>query len=191
MMEGVVKRGTGHVVAALKRPVAGKTGTTNDLADAWFVGFTPEFTTGVWVGRDQRARLGRSETGGRAAAPIFLYFMTDLLKELPPMDFEIPSGVSCAEIDLENGYWATETTERRQEVCFKTEHMGKSDFGEYVSEPDTVEGAGGPARTRAPHLRRRQNHPPGRTPEPENVMPRPDQPALPRQPIEEESLTQE
>ena len=75
LMEEVVESGTGWRIKALKRPVAGKTGTTNNLNDAWFVGYTPEYITGVWVGFDQEQSLGKNETGARAASPIWLDFM--------------------------------------------------------------------------------------------------------------------
>jgi len=103
MLEGVVQRGTATSVRVLNRPVGGKTGTTNDLADAWFIGFTPEYLTGVWVGRDEMERLGDNETGGRAAAPIFIYFMQDMLTDKPVQHFEIPEGIMFASIDVNTG----------------------------------------------------------------------------------------
>lgn len=90
MLLGVVAHGTGVRVKALGRPVGGKTGTTNDLADAWFIGFTPEYTTGVWVGRDSMERMGWGESGGRAAAPIFLDYMKTVLEGKPVQEFEVP-----------------------------------------------------------------------------------------------------
>ena len=93
MMRNVVNAGTGIRVRALGRPVAGKTGTTNDLADAWFVGYTPEYSTAVWVGRDVRVSLGPGEQGGRTSAPIFLDFMSSVLKDKPVRDFHRPMGV--------------------------------------------------------------------------------------------------
>lgn len=93
MLRGVVQMGTGRRVAALGRPVAGKTGTTNDQADAWFIGFTPDTVTGVWVGRDIRSTLGSGEAGGRTAAPIFLDFMKEFEKDKPVADFVMPTSV--------------------------------------------------------------------------------------------------
>lgn len=90
MLQGVVAHGTGTRVKALGRPCGGKTGTTNDLADAWFIGFTPEYVTGVWVGLDTMKRMGWGESGGKAAAPIFLYYMKDVLKDKPVKDFTVP-----------------------------------------------------------------------------------------------------
>ena len=80
MMKGVVQYGTGYLLKQLKRPVAGKTGTSNDQMDGWFVGFTPEWALGVWVGFDVKKTIGKKETGGRVAAPIWLYLMRDFLE---------------------------------------------------------------------------------------------------------------
>ena len=93
MLQGVVQRGTGIAVAALGRPVAGKTGTTNDVIDAWFVGFTPDIAVAVWVGFDMPRTLGPHEQGGVTAAPIFLDFLRDALKDVPARDFTRPKGV--------------------------------------------------------------------------------------------------
>jgi len=79
MMKGVVENGTGYKVKELGRPVAGKTGTSNDQMDAWFIGYTPSWVCGVWVGFDQKKPIGAKETGGVVSAPIWLYFMRDFL----------------------------------------------------------------------------------------------------------------
>ncbi len=99
MLESVVQIGTGKRVAALGRPVAGKTGTTNDMHDAWFVGYTPELLTGVWVGYDSERSLGKNQTGGRVAAPIFLDFMQAALGDAPVSDFPIPDGVTLVSVN--------------------------------------------------------------------------------------------
>jgi penicillin-binding protein 1A len=93
MMQSVIQHGTARALRVLARPAAGKTGTTNDYNDAWFVGYTPELVTGVWVGRDDHAPLGDGETGGVVAAPIWLDFMQEAIKEQPITDFPIPPGV--------------------------------------------------------------------------------------------------
>jgi penicillin-binding protein 1A len=99
--------GTGRAAASLGRPIAGKTGTTNDHTDAWFVGYSPEIATGVWVGFDQNRLLGRGETGGHAALPIWLDFMRDALADRPPRDFAAPPGVVFARIDAKTGELAS------------------------------------------------------------------------------------
>jgi len=89
MLEEVVQFGTGIAAKALKRPAAGKTGTTQDYTDAWFVGFTPQLTSGVWVGfDDKQISLGKKETGARAALPIWLQFMQNGLAGTPVLDFQ-------------------------------------------------------------------------------------------------------
>jgi penicillin-binding protein 1A len=72
--------------------VGGKTGTTNDASDAWFVGFTPEYVTAVWMGTDELKPRGVGEVGGRAAGPIFLYYMQEVLEGVPITDFKVPEG---------------------------------------------------------------------------------------------------
>jgi penicillin-binding protein 1A len=79
MMKGVVDHGTGYKVKELGRPVAGKTGTSNDQMDTWFIGYTPRWVCGVWVGFDQKKAIGPKETGGVVAAPIWLNFMRNFL----------------------------------------------------------------------------------------------------------------
>jgi penicillin-binding protein 1A len=88
MLEEVIQFGTGIEAKVLKRPAAGKTGTTQDYTDAWFVGFTPQITAGVWVGFDDKQNsLGKKETGARAALPIWTEFMQSALAGMPPLDF--------------------------------------------------------------------------------------------------------
>jgi penicillin-binding protein 1A len=103
--------GTGRAAASLGRPLAGKTGTTNDHTDAWFVGFSPELAAGVWVGFDQNRLLGKGETGGRAALPIWTDFMGPALAERPSRDFPAPPGVVFARIDAKTGGLATAASE--------------------------------------------------------------------------------
>jgi len=103
----VIQEGTGWRIKALKRPAAGKTGTTNNLWDAWFMGYTPDLVTGVWVGYDNRKAMGKGETGSRAASPIWLSFMSNVLKERPVVDFQVPEGVVFAKIDSKTGLLAS------------------------------------------------------------------------------------
>ena len=103
MAEGVVLRGTGSAVNALGIPLGGKTGTTNDYKDAWFVGFSPDLVVGVWTGFDTPTNMGDGETGARIAAPIFRDFMADALAGTPPTPFRIPAGVRLVRIDARTG----------------------------------------------------------------------------------------
>jgi penicillin-binding protein 1A len=103
MMEGVVQRGTGTAVKAVGKPIAGKTGTTNDFHDAWFVGFTPDLAAGVYIGYDDPDSLGKDQTGGHVAAPIFRDFMIDALKDAPATDFRIPPGMRVYRVSAATG----------------------------------------------------------------------------------------
>src|SRR5919106_1310689 len=101
MLRGVVERGTGQAAKALGRPVAAKTGTTNDYSNAWFVGFTPRLATGVWVGYDRPRSLGKDETGSRVAVPIWVAYMGKVLGDSPKEDFAVPERVVLLPIDLD------------------------------------------------------------------------------------------
>ncbi len=120
LLESVVKYGTGQRMLALNRPVAGKTGTTNDTYDAWFIGYTPDYITGVWVGSDELISLGRSETGAVAAGPIWFDFMQQALENKPARDFPVPEeGIEYAEIDAETGLLAIPESKKTILECFK------------------------------------------------------------------------
>ena len=103
MLSAVVQEGTGRRVKALKKPTGGKTGTTNDLKDAWYIGFSPKVVAGVWVGYDAARNLGRNETGSRAASPIFLDYARHVLADDPPTRFPEPEGVVFVRIDRDTG----------------------------------------------------------------------------------------
>ncbi len=103
MMQGVVQRGTGTVVKAVGKPIAGKTGTTNDWQDAWFVGFTPDLAAGVYIGYDEPFNLGSDSTGGHLAAPIFRDFMIAALKDSPPTEFRTPPGLRMYRVNPGTG----------------------------------------------------------------------------------------
>lgn len=108
LLQGVVRSGTGWRARALPAPVGGKTGTTNDFTDAWFIGFTPTLTVGVWVGFDQKKSLGQEQTGSEAALPIFVKFMENYLGKYPETNkFRPPSGVYMIEIDKYTGRLVT------------------------------------------------------------------------------------
>ena len=103
IMESVVQHGTGRQAQALNRPSAGKTGTTNDLKDAWYVGYIPQLAAASWIGYDQEQPLGRSETGGRAALPAWISFMQEAIKQYPVEHFPVPDTIEFYPIDRQNG----------------------------------------------------------------------------------------
>lgn len=103
ILEGTVQRGTATRLKELNRPLAGKTGTTNDSKDAWFIGFSPDLVVGVYVGYDEPARLGARETGSSVAVPIFRDFMADALKDAPVIPFRVPPGVRQVQINADTG----------------------------------------------------------------------------------------
>jgi penicillin-binding protein 1A len=103
MLEGVVQRGTGTAVKAVGKPLAGKTGTTNDFHDAWFEGFSPDLAAGVYIGYDDPDSLGKDETGGHVAAPVFRDFMIAALKDKPATDFRIPPGLRLYRVSAATG----------------------------------------------------------------------------------------
>lgn len=137
MMKGVVERGTATAIKPIGRPVAGKTGTSNEQMDTWFIGFTPDWVAGVWVGFDVKKKIGEKETGGKAAAPIWLYTMQEYLdyrdkvkyqeqvieakaeaehlgieyvapEPIQPLDFSIPDGVDPYWVDHDSGALSTQ-----------------------------------------------------------------------------------
>lgn len=104
LLQGVVENGTGSKAKEIGRPAGGKTGTTNEMKDAWFIGFTPTVLAGVWVGYDDHnLSLGKGETGGRAACPIWVYFMKEYLKDQPILTFPIPPGIVFAKMNPTSG----------------------------------------------------------------------------------------
>lgn len=111
LLREVVQFGTGRSIRSLGRPAAGKTGTTDNFTDALFVGFTPQLLTGVWTGIDDVSSLGKGEAGGRAAAPIWLDYMKEAVKDLPVRDFDVPEGIVFTSIDRKSGKLAGPDTE--------------------------------------------------------------------------------
>lgn len=103
MLEGVVQRGTGTRIRQVQKPVAGKTGTTNDEQDTWFVGFSPDLAVGVFVGFDQPRSLGPEEQGASVAAPVFLDFMKGALADKPATPFRVPPGIRLVRVNAESG----------------------------------------------------------------------------------------
>jgi penicillin-binding protein 1A len=108
LMRAVVlhPQGTGAKARSLGKPVAGKTGTTNSQADAWFIGFSPDVATGVWVGFDSKEVLGKGETGGKAALPIWIEYMKVALEQRPDRDFEVPESIVFTRVDAKSGLLA-------------------------------------------------------------------------------------
>ncbi|HLG23068.1 MAG TPA: PBP1A family penicillin-binding protein, partial [Candidatus Manganitrophaceae bacterium] len=106
MLEDVIQRGTGRKAKSLGRPIAGKTGTTNEFTDAWFVGFAPNLVAGVWVGFDDNRSLGDREAGSTTALPIWVSFMEAALSRFPVAPFAIPENIVYAKIDPETGLLA-------------------------------------------------------------------------------------
>jgi penicillin-binding protein 1A len=103
LMEGVVRRGTGSAVSKVGKPLAGKTGTTNDGRDVWFVGFSPDLAAGVYIGFDQPRTLGEKATGGTLSAPIFRDFMLAALKDKPATPFRVPPGIRLVRVNYKTG----------------------------------------------------------------------------------------
>jgi penicillin-binding protein 1A len=119
LLQEVVRDGTGWRARALGRPVAGKTGTTNEEQDAWFMGFAPYLLTGVYVGFDQLTPMGKWETGSRAASPIWVNYRKAVEDEYPVQDFRQPPGVVMARIDPETGLLAGAGAEDSYFLPFK------------------------------------------------------------------------
>jgi penicillin-binding protein 1A len=119
MMEGVVQRGTATVVKEVGKPIAGKTGTTNDEKDAWFIGFSPDLVVGVYLGYDKPRHLGRGATGGVLAAPIVRDFMKVALADKPGVPFRVPAGIKLIRIDPKSGMRATPGDQRVILEAFK------------------------------------------------------------------------
>jgi penicillin-binding protein 1A len=103
MLEGVVQRGTGTAAKVIGKPVAGKTGTTNDNRDAWFIGYTPDLVVGVYLGYDHPRSLGKTATGGELATPIFTEFMKMALADKLAVPFRVPPGLTFVTIDQRTG----------------------------------------------------------------------------------------
>jgi len=136
MMQSVVSSGTGHAAGVgLNRQIGGKTGTSQDFNDVWFIGFTADLVTAVWIGYDTPATLGGSETGGSTAAPIWRQFMTTALKDRPPLVFRPPTGVNVARID--GGVLAF----KPDQVPGASVNLGEGDDAAEAPAPGAVPGA--------------------------------------------------
>lgn len=118
MLEGVITRGTGKVVADLNRPLAGKTGTSNEATNVWFVGMSPDMVTGVYIGYDKPRPMGGWQ-GGTVAAPIFKQFMGEALKDAPKVPFRLPDGIRLVRVDARSGKLASGGGEQTIYEAFK------------------------------------------------------------------------
>jgi penicillin-binding protein 1A len=138
LLKGVVedRMGTGGRARALGREVAGKTGSSNNYFDGWFMGFTPQISTGVWVGFDKEKSLGKGEVGGRAALPIWLDYMKAAHEGLPQMTFPVPPGIVFANIDSDTGKLATASTKNilRQAFVEGTEPTAASNKADEATD---------------------------------------------------------
>lgn len=145
LMNEVVQFGTGRKARALERPAAGKTGTTNESKDAWFMGFTPDVVTGVWIGFDDQAiALGAGETGGGTALPVWMDFMQELLKDYPVNDFEAPPGIEFAWMDSNTGRRVEENaTNGRKQAFIKGTAPEFDEFGSGAVRPQIEDTSGG------------------------------------------------
>jgi len=118
LLESVVRNGTGWRAKALRRPTAGKTGTTNDLKDAWFIGYIPQLVAVSWVGYDQERPLGKNETGSKAAAPAWVSFMQEAIKMYPEKQFTVPDSIEFHPVDPKTGFLTTEDSEEMNMEAF-------------------------------------------------------------------------
>jgi len=145
MLEGVVLRGTGRTIKVLGKSIGGKTGTTNKFRDAWFVGFSPDLAVGVYVGFDQPKSLGRGESGGKVAAPIFREFMREALADTPAVPFRVPHGIRFVRIDGKSGLAAGQMSKNVLVEPFRigTEPLPASARTENSDAPALTEGVGG------------------------------------------------
>ncbi len=139
MLEGVVKRGTARKAKKLGLNAGGKTGTTDDFTDAWFIGFTPSVVAGVWVGFDEKKTIGYMETGARAALPIWMKFMGAYYRDREVDDFKVPPGINFVKIDYFTGLLATPECrytideaflpgEEPQRFCTEEDHLLVMDY---------------------------------------------------------------
>ena len=124
----------------MKKHLAGKTGTTNDSNDAWFVGFSPDLVVGVYIGFDRPATLGKNETGSSVSAPIFVNFMREALKDQPSIPFRVPPTVNLIRIDTKTGYYPTPDSNSKDIVLEAFKEGDKIiKFEEEISDED-IEG---------------------------------------------------
>jgi penicillin-binding protein 1A len=144
LLQQVVQHGTGARAKVLGRPVAGKTGTTNDEQDAWFMGFSPYLLTGVWVGYDQVRPMGKYETGARAALPIWIDYRSKVEPNYPVQDFQAPPGIVMARVDARTGRLAGPGTAEAYMLPFQngTEPLPSAGLDELDADPGSSNAGG-------------------------------------------------
>lgn len=153
ILEGVVQRGTGKVLRSLDRPIAGKTGTTNEEKDAWFIGYTPTLVVGVYIGYDTPKPMGKGNTGGMIAAPVFGEFVKNALGDTPPAPFRVPPGIKFVRVDLKTGLRASADDTNTILEAFKPDEEpddGYSLIGFANATADASGGAGAGPYSNAP-----------------------------------------
>jgi len=158
LLEGVVLRGTGRSIRSVGKPLAGKTGTTNEERDAWFVGFAPDLAVGVFIGFDTPKPMGRFETGGKVAAPVFRDFMTAAIGDLPAVPFRTPEGIRLVRVNRTTGLLAnasdreviveafkpgTEPTDKAPDVIGGGAYDPSKDYDSLNTSSELKSGTGG------------------------------------------------
>ncbi|HEY8963618.1 MAG TPA: penicillin-binding protein 1A [Alphaproteobacteria bacterium] len=139
ILEGVVRRGTGHTkLGDVDYPLAGKTGTTNENRDAWFIGFTPDLVIGTYVGFDTPKPLGSHETGGMTAAPLFRAFIDQYIKDREAVPFRIPSGISLVQVNAVTGQRTSPDDPRAIWEAFLKEETDNGSDETYTYDPSTT-----------------------------------------------------
>jgi penicillin-binding protein 1A len=147
ILEGVIQRGTASALKPLNRPIAGKTGTTNEEKDVWFIGYTPDLVVGVFVGYDTPKPLGKGNTGGAIAAPIFGDFLKEALGDAPAAPFRAPSGINFARVHLKTGLRASSDDKDAINEAFKQNEQpdeAYSVIGLGHGSAEASSGGGGP-----------------------------------------------
>jgi penicillin-binding protein 1A len=134
LQEGVVARGTGRSLQSLNRPLGGKSGTTNDFKDAWFIASSPHLVAGVVIFFDHPTYLGKDESGGRLAAPIARDFLKGALEGVPPVPFPAPSGIKFVKVNIHTG----RTTSSNQDAILEAFRAGTESITE-TAKPHTSE----------------------------------------------------
>ena len=158
ILEGVIQRGTATVLKSVGRPLAGKTGTTNEEKDAWFIGYSPDLVVGVFVGYDTPTPMGKFQTGGKVAAPIFGAFMQEALADTPPAPFRVPPGLKLVRVNLRTGLRASADDPTSIMEAFKPGEepddaysvIGFTGSGDEGAPPPADDAYGEPQRQRPP-----------------------------------------